>query len=39
MLSAARVRIHPHTPYEDVIRAAKPLGGIDGVVTIGGGWV
>jgi maleylacetate reductase len=31
--------IHPHTPREDVIRVAKALHGIDGVVTIGGGSV
>jgi len=31
--------IHPHTPREDVIRVAKALDGIDGVVTIGGGSV
>jgi maleylacetate reductase len=31
--------IHPHTPRKDVIRVAKALDGIDGVVTIGGGSV
>ena len=31
--------IHPHTPRKDVIRVAKALEGIDGVVTIGGGSV
>jgi len=31
--------IHSHTPREDVIRVAKALDGIDGVVTIGGGSV
>jgi maleylacetate reductase len=31
--------IHPHTPREDVIRVAKALDGVDGVVTIGGGSV
>ena len=31
--------IRPHTPREDVIRVAKTLHGVDGVVTIGGGSV
>jgi maleylacetate reductase len=31
--------IRPHTPRADVIRVAKALHGIDGVVTIGGGSV
>ena len=31
--------IHPHTPRKDVIRVAKALDGIDGVVTLGGGSV